>query len=247
MRTKFRQSLKELLLNSSGVALTEFALMTPILLTVGLYGLESANLAITHMKVSQAAMQVADNATRIGEKSTLDSRRIYEDEIIDVLVGVDLQFGTSLDLYEHGRVILSSQEVDPDDPSETQQYIHWQRCKGKRNASSNYGGAGTGKGDPSFKGMGPETEEVLALPEDAVMYVEIEYEYQPLVTDAVISNRIIRVESSFNVRNDRDLTQIYQKDPINPVAAETCDKFDKYRTSAAPRFESGGWEWQKGS
>ena len=245
MTQNLRRKFKRLLGNSSGVALTEFALMTPIVLTVGLYGLESANLAVTHMKVSQAAMQVADNATRIGETSNLDTRKIYEDEIIDLLVGVDLQFGTALDLYEHGRVILSSQEVDPDDPSETQQYIHWQRCKGKRNAFSNYGGPGTGKGDPSFKGMGPETEEVIALPDDAVMYVEIEYEYQPLVTDAVISNRIIRVESSFNVRGDRDLTQIYQKDPVNPVAAETCDKFDKYRTSAAPRFEGGGWDWDK--
>lgn len=240
-----RNLLNKLRSNTSGVALTEFALMTPIMLTVGLYGLESANLAITHMKVSQAAMQVADNATRIGESSTLDERKIYEDEIIDLLVGVDLQFGTSLDLFEHGRVILSSQEVDPDDPTDTQQYIHWQRCKGLRNTSSNYGGPGTGKDDPSFKGMGPDGEEVIALPDDAVMYVEIEYEYQPLVTDAVISNRIIRVEASFNVRGDRDLTQIYQKDPDKPVEAETCDKFDKYRSTAAPRYEDGGWNWEE--
>lgn len=240
-----RKAISKLACDTSGVALTELALMTPIVLTVGLYGLESANLAITHMKVSQAAMQVADNATRIGESSTLDSRKIHEDEIIDLFVGVDLQFGTSLDLFEHGRVVLSSQEVDPDDPDELQQYIHWQRCKGLRNFSSVYGDAGTGKGNPSFKGMGPTGDEVMAISGDAVMFVEIEYEYQPIITDAVISNRIIRVESSFNVRGKRDLTKIYQKDPSNPVAAETCDKFDKYRSTTAPRFDAGGWDWQE--
>ncbi|MDC0886393.1 pilus assembly protein [Altererythrobacter sp.] len=234
-----------MLRETSGVALTEFALMAPVVLTAGLYGLEAANLAITHMKVSQAAMQIADNATRIGETSVLDDRKIYEDEIIDIFVGSDLQFGQALDLFEHGRVILSSQEVDPDDSTDTQQYIHWQRCKGERNYDSAYGVEGTGKGDLSFKGMGPPGEEILALPGDAVMFVEIQYEYQPLVTDAFIGTRVITVESSFNVRGDRDLSQIYQKDPSNPVDAETCDKFDKYRITDAPRVESGGYNWQE--
>ena len=237
--------LAELYRDQSGVALTELALTAPIVLTLGLYGMESANLALTHMRVSQAAMQIADNASRIGESSSLDTRKIYEHEIIDLFVGADLQFGTSYDLFEHGRVVLSSQEIDPDDPDEKQQYIHWQRCKGLRDFHSAYGDAGHGKGSPAFKGMGPPGQEVLALPDDAVMFVEIEYEYQPIITEAFIGDRIVSAEASFNVRGARDLRQIYQQDPDDPVDAETCDKFDKYRTTASPRFDSEGWDWNE--
>ena len=83
------------------------------------------------MKVTQLANQIADNASRIGDQSMLEDRKIYEADINDLFFGAHLQGGESIDLYEHGRVILSSVEVVPG--TTDQQYIHWQRCVGKKN------------------------------------------------------------------------------------------------------------------
>ncbi|WP_271438692.1 TadE/TadG family type IV pilus assembly protein [Pontixanthobacter luteolus] len=232
--------------DTAAVAMTEFALAAPMMLTAGLWGLETANLAVTHMQISQTAMHIADNASRIGDTSTLTDRKIYETDLNDLLLGSNIQAGEAIDLYEFGRVIISSLEVDPDDPTGTQQYIHWQRCKGRMNVNSGYGDEGTGKGDPSFTGMGPAGQEVIAMEGEAVVFVEVFYEYQPLVTDAFISDRLIKVHSAFNVRDSRDLTQIYQYDPANPDAASGCDTYDGYKSVPEARSEGGGWEWDFG-
>lgn len=235
--------LRRLRRDSRAVAMTEFALAAPLILTAGLGGLEAANLAVTHMQISQVSMQIADNASRIGDETVLKSRPISETDIIDLLMGADLQAGDKLDLYKFGRVIVSSLETDPDDPTGEQQWIHWQRCMGERDADSSFGEEGDGKGDPSFIGMGPAGQEVMAMPESAVMFVEVVYEYQPLITDAWVGDRIIRSHASFIVRDDRDLTKIYQEDPEEPVAPATCDKNDRFRTDDNERKEGGGWNW----
>jgi hypothetical protein len=239
-----RRLLRRLKRDTAAVAMTEFALAAPLMLTVGLYGLEMANYAIVHMEISQSAMHVADNASRVGDTSTLVDRKIYEADLNDLLYGVDLQAGDKIDLMEYGRVIVSSLEVDPDDHTGTQQYIHWQRCMGKKGFSSSYGEEGDGKGDPSFIGMGPAGEEVIAMPGEAVIFVEISYTYQPIVTDAFLTNREITVFSSFNVRDSRDITQIYQADPADPDPISDCANFSSYKTTPTLRAaNSGGWNW----
>lgn len=77
--------------DTSGVAMTEFALGAPFLLMAGLWGAESANYALVNMKMSQLAIQLADNASRVGDTSTLQNRKIYESDINDVLYGAQLQ------------------------------------------------------------------------------------------------------------------------------------------------------------
>ena len=211
--------------------MTEFALAAPLLLTTGLWGTEVAWLALTNLRISQTAMQLADNASRVGDLSTLQNRKIYESDINDILVGAHIQGGKTLDLYEHGRVIVSSLEVVPGSKS-NQQYIHWQRCMGKKNVNSAYGGEGYGKFTPSFKGMGPVGKQVSAIDErDAVIYVEIEYDYQPLFSSMFVGSTKIRAESSFTVRESRDLSQIYQRDPTKPDPTAACSKYDKAAAS----------------
>ena len=239
--TERRTSLRRMLRDSSAVAMTEFALATPLVLTLGLWGLETANLAITHMRVSQAAMHLADNASRIGETSSLTRRKIYEDDINDFFLGSNYQAGEAIDLYEFGRVIISSLQVE--EGTDMQQYIAWQRCKGRGQFQSDYGVQDTGKGDPSFEGMGPVGEEVFALKGEAVMFVEISYEYQPIVTDAFLTSREIKASSAYTVRADRDLSQIYQRDADNPDDIARCDVYDAYKSIPAPRKASGGWGW----
>jgi hypothetical protein len=208
----------------SGVAMTEFALAAPLLMTVGLWGTEVAWLALTHLRISQAAMQIADNASRVGDTSTLENKKIYESDIDDVFRGSDKEAGTAVDLYHHGRVIISSLEVVPG--SQGQQYIHWQRCLGDKQWPSSYGSEGDGLTGQTIAGMGPAGDQVTAYDaQDAVIFVEISYEYQPLFSKMFVGNTNIHVFGAFNVRDSRDLTQIYQRDPNKPDPVATCDKY----------------------
>ena len=229
-------------LDQRAAAMTEFALAMPLVLTAGLWGLETANFALMNMRVNQVAMQIADNASRIGDTSTLSNQKIYENDINDLLRGSDIQAGNAIDLYEYGRVFVSSLQVEPGSLT-NQQYIAWQRCKGKKRVDSSYGVQDTGKGDPTFQGMGPAGEEVAAQAGDAVMFVEIQYDYGPIVTDAFISDRTIRSRAAFQVRGSRDLSEIYQRDPADPDEVARCDIFDSYKEGAPPPRETGGWNW----
>lgn len=207
--------------------MTEFALSMPLLLTVGMWGVETAHLAVSNMRVSQLAMQIADNASRIGDTSALQNLKIYESDIDDLLVGADIQ-ASSLRIFEHGRVIVSSLETVPG--TADTQYIHWQRCKGKKKQGSAYGTEGAGM-DGALPGMGPPGEMITASPGDAVMFVEIYYDYQPLISNIFTGSNIpreIRTTAAFIVRDDRDLSQIYQRDAARPSALANCKVFDGF-------------------
>jgi hypothetical protein len=204
---------------SSGVAATEFAMCLPFLLGAGLMGLEVANRAIVQTQVSQLAAQIADNAARIGDTSTLQDRKIYENDIDDLLRGAALQGGSRLDLFGHGRVIISSLEVVPG--TDDRQYIHWQRCAGKKNHLSAYGFEGDGL-NGGLAGMGPAGKEVWAFPDEAVIFVEVAYDYQSLVGPRFGMTGEIVSTASFTVRDDRDLTQIYQRNPAAPDPVASC-------------------------
>lgn len=215
--------LARLLRHRSGVALTEFALSAPLLMGVGLWGVETANQAIVQMRINQIAVLIADNASRVGENSLLGKAQIYESDINDVLYGAHIQGGDAFDFYQHGRVILSSLEVVPD--TEDQQYIHWQRCMGELHQLSTYGHAGDGL-DGTLAGMGPAGQEIVAFDEEAVMFVEVAYVYQPLISSAFTTAGELKATAAFNVRENRDLTQIYQRDPSAPDPVAGCDTYE---------------------
>jgi hypothetical protein len=212
----FLRHLRSVLRNRSGVAMTEFALGAPFLLGAGLWGVEMANFALTNMKVGQLAVHIADNASRVGDTSTLQNRKIYESDINDVIIGAQIQAG-SLGLYDYGRVIISSLEVN----DEGEQYIHWQRCRGAKNVPSHYGDGGDVLGD----GMGPDGVEVLAQEGEAVIFVEVQYTYQPMIWGQVFKSREMASIASFTVRDSRDLSQIYQRDPADPDPVQGCTAF----------------------
>lgn len=209
--------------STSGVAMLEFALSAPLLMTVGLWGVESANQAIVQMRISQAAVLIADNASRVGEESLLGQVKIYESDINDVFYGSALQTGGNIDLFDHGRVILSSLEVVPGSDPE-KQYIHWQRCMGLKHYSSSYGHTGDGL-TTDIAGMGPPGQEVVAFDGESVMFVELAYDYQPLVSSIFTHAGTLKATAAFNVRNDRDLSQIYQRDPNNPDSVADCNTY----------------------
>jgi hypothetical protein len=207
----------------AGAALTEFVLALPLLLTTGLWGVEVAHKAVMQMRLSQVAVLVADNASRVGENSLLGETKLYEADINDVLIGAHVQGGTAFGLYDRGRVILSSLEVVPE--TTDRQYIHWQRCMGKREQPSGYGTAGDGLGS-NIAGMGPPGEEIQASEGEAVMFVEVVYEYEPLFAKTFVKSTTLSATAAFNVRQNRDLSQIYQRKPDDPDPVASCDKYD---------------------
>ncbi|QGP80876.1 TadE/TadG family type IV pilus assembly protein [Sphingobium sp. CAP-1] len=186
--------------DESGLALIEFAFSLPVLVVLGMTGLECANLSLAHLRVSQVAMLVADNAARV--RTSID-----EADVNEIMTGADLST-EALKLKANGRIFLSDLEPNGKASPNTGQYIRWQRCWGSGSFTSSYGVAGDGTNDATMvNGMGPGTTaatKVSAASGTAVMFVEVAYNYQPLVSSAIFGSRVIRYSSAFNVRERTD-------------------------------------------
>jgi Flp pilus assembly protein TadG len=232
---------------TSGLALLEFALGMPVFLALGGYGVEVANLALTNMRISQYALQLADNASRIGVNSGLAVYQVREGDINDVLEGVRL-FGASAKLTTYGRVTISSleniQQSYPATPASNDtapvQRIHWQRCIGLANVAptapiptnfaSSYGTttvtdgttatpADNGTDAPS--GMGGAGSQVNAPAGGGVIFVEINYQYHPLFGSLFVAPTRLHYVASFIVRDKRDFSKLYN--PGSTAVASTCN------------------------
>jgi Flp pilus assembly protein TadG len=202
-----------------GLALLEFALSLPIFLTMSLLGAELTNYIVTRMRASQIALQVADNAARIGSGSQLEAKKITEADINDLLIGSGIQSG-ELGLLAHGRVIVSSLEPDPDNAGKFK--IRWQRCAGaKTDHVSRYGD----EGDNNLTGMGPAPQ--ITAPDDGVtMFVEVYLDYQPLIKTSLSPSSVMDETASMMVRDRRD-TSDGTRHPngvyiVDGVTASTC-------------------------
>lgn len=225
-------TIRRLLRDRRGVALLEFGYALPIVLGIGLYGVEIANLAITNLRVSQVALNLADNASRVGARTPSNTFQLREFDIAEVLAATRIH-AQRLKLLENGRVILSSLEEEGG-----RQRIHWQRCiglKGGTNYISHYGATevqagtapSTSRTSPFYgtvtTGMGIPA--VTAPTGSGVMFVEVNYEYQPLFGDWLVGKRRIHHTASFIIRDRRDLTQLFLTAPSTPASRMTCDKY----------------------
>jgi len=210
--------------STSGLALTEFALSLPVVTVLGFYGLEAANLALVQLRLSQISANLADTASRIGETSPAALKKIRESDINDAFEAVRLQSG-KFNVTTHGRVFLSSLEQNASTPAG--QWIHWQRCVGRKNVTPQYGVAGNGATGTGFPGMGPTGNKILAPAASAVMFVEIIYDYQPLISNRLFGPQVLRAKAAFLVRDRRDLTNT--NTPANPaptVTPSSCTVFN---------------------
>ena len=210
--------------DNSAVVTIELAFTAPILLGMGLMGAETSYFAISHMQVSQIAMQVADNASRVGEQDVLVARKVYEDDINGTLVGAE-KLGERYNIYENGRIIVSSLQVNADGG----QWIAWQRCRGAKEHPSSYGVEGDGETGTSFPGMGEPSNRITAPSGEAVIFVEVAYEYEPITPFEFFGDTELQYTAAFNVRDERDLTELYQTNPPSPVA--DCDTYSADRPS----------------
>ena len=123
---------------TSGLAMIEFAMSLPVVLMLGLLGLETANFAMAHLRVSNIAMVTADNAARIRDV-------IDEADVTDILTGAK-DTGASMNFAQNGRIILTDLEPTPTGGN---QWIRWQRCDG----ALNYTNANTAWRPPGICGL----------------------------------------------------------------------------------------------
>lgn len=214
-----RRLARKLAGDTSGLAMVEFAFAAPLLLGMGMLGTDTAYLVITHMQVSQIAMQVADNASRVGEQDVLTARKVFERDIAETLIGAE-KLGENIDIFQQGRIIISSLQRN----AQGGQTIRWQRCRGALNVPSSFGVEGDGATGTSFPGMGFAGRQITASQGTAVMFVEVVYDFEPLTPITVFDGRRISYTAAYNVRDNRDLTDIYDGGPV-----ASCSTFSDAR------------------
>ncbi|WP_254606512.1 TadE/TadG family type IV pilus assembly protein [Sphingomonas bacterium] len=232
-----------------GLALLEFAFTAPLLLGAGLYGVETANLALVNLRVSQITLNLADDAARVGDTpvnaTKANVQQLREVDVNDVLQAARYQ-GGGINLTTNGRIIISSLEnvKQPNYDLTAVQRIHWQRCLGKMGQraadaayNSHYGTAtpmataGTdataaNAGTFQLGGMGDANTTVNAPPDGAVMFIEVNYQYQPLISAYLTAggNRIHYI-ASFIVRDNRDFSQLFNPVTTPATKPSTCDLY----------------------
>jgi len=185
--------------------MVEFGLCLPVLVALGMYGVEIAYMTSVNMQVSQLALGVADNASRLGQTdNSAISPTVAETDIDAVMFGAVRQ-GQQLDFEENGRVILTSLERHA---GTGRQYLHWQRCAGEMDRDSHYGNDTTNNGlsGTPLTGLGEAGRQVAAAAGQAVMFVEVYYTYRPLFGSMFMDDKIFAHEAAFLVRDDRNLT-----------------------------------------
>jgi hypothetical protein len=241
-----RRPLAMLASATSGLALVEFAYSLPLLLTLGVGGLETAHFMQASLRLSQIAMTVADNAGRV--RTSID-----EADINELMVGAR-KMGEPIGFAANGRIILSDLEqrtnttggagpITSDNPNGYRQWIRWQRCVGALNVSSSYGGpldvngaAVTNLDDPNpddgavetkslILGMGPSTNVISASSGTAVMVAEIVYTYQPITPLPLFRGWTIRRLQAFNVRQ-RTAYSLRNDSALTGTQRADCRLFD---------------------
>lgn len=238
-RTRLHRRLRALRADTSGLAMVEFAITLPVLLIVGLSGIEVANFAIANLRVSQIAMQTADNAARV--RISIDESDVNEVMIGAQTVGAGINFGPN------ARVILS--DLEPKTTGTAGQWIRWQRCYGAKNVASSYGvpkdssgntlttGNETTKPSDQTKsvptdgtnntpttGMGAAGNQVQSAASTAVMFVEVFYDYQPIVANRILGTRTLHYTAAYNVRQRTDQT-MHNGGNLATSAISACSNF----------------------
>ena len=221
----------------SGVAFLEFAFALPVVLALGLLGLETANYAMANLRVSQIAMLTADNAARVRDS-------IDEGDIVELFTGAKMS-GNNINFAQNGRIILTDLEQTT---TGGKQWVRWQRCDGALNyaatpaalrpqtaAGTNItngteiynpdrfttSSAPSSETKASLTSVGTGSNVISAGAGTAVMVVEVAYNYQPIIPNSFLQGKQITYVSAFNVRQRTDQTLRN----INRITPKSCSTF----------------------
>ncbi len=223
MRMTLPRALRDLRHARRGVAMLEFALALPVVLPIGLYAIELCNFGIQQLRLSQATQTLADNISRVGVDTNVATQQLREVDVNEVIAGLRRQT-EALGLTANGRVTISSLEQ-----RDGAQWIHWQRCVGlKRGAGydSSFGREGDGgTSNTAFKGMGDPARPVQAPDRAAVIFVEVNYDYQPLLAAFFLGQRKVQQTAAFIVRDNRALEDGVRDPAPQAKQRMTCDRY----------------------
>ncbi|HQS95480.1 MAG: pilus assembly protein TadE [Novosphingobium sp. 17-62-19] len=196
--------LRSLIRNSEAVSVLEFALVLPVFMTLGMYGAEIAWLNAAALEVSQVAVSMADNASRMGQTDNSGVTPTISDADVDSVLAGALEEGSTVALEENGRVILSSLEAHP---VTGKQRVHWQQCKGKSTKKSTHGKPDdTGLLPSVLNGLVLGGKTITAPSGSAVMIAEVWYEYNGLFGTLFVDNIVIHEEAAVIARDDRSIS-----------------------------------------
>lgn len=205
---RFRRIVLSLFRSTSGASAIEFALTLPLLLTLCFFGTEIAYESSVNMEMSQIALSASDNASRLEQtNNSAVSPTVTEADVASVMNGV-LKQGAAFGFQTNGRLILTSLETDS---STGKQYIHWQRCTGNLSVQSAYGNDTTHNGltGAAITGLGSGSTKVSAPAASnvqAVMFVELYYNYNGLFGTWFMPQQRFRHEAAFITRDSRNLS-----------------------------------------
>jgi Flp pilus assembly protein TadG len=210
-------TLRRLRSDNRGLALLEFAFTLPLVLVLLLYGLETANLGLSILRVHQIAATSADNAARVRDS-------INEADVNEVLLGGKI-LGERMDFNTRGRIVLSDVMPNGKTGSVAGQTILWQRCAGALNVPDSqpkYGAQGKGANDATLQSMGRTGRQIAASANSAMIFAEVSYLYKPLVSSTLLGTPVLRSEASFSVRERSSETL----NAATGVTASVCSRYD---------------------
>ena len=200
-----RRRLGELAANCSGIALIEFGIALPVLISFGMFATEVANLTAVDMQLSEIALAVGDNASRLGQADNSSvTPTIAETDIDSVMKGAG-EAGSSIKLATNGRVILTSLEKDT---ASSKQYIHWQRCYGALVQTSAFGNDTTKNGlnGAAITGVNMGKSTLTADTGSAVMIAEVYYKYTGVFGNFFFAPFTMRQQAAFIIRDQRNIS-----------------------------------------
>ena len=198
-----------------GVAMMEFAMAAPLIITVGAMGIETANYVITVQRVNQLAMMASDNAGRV--RTTMDEQDVNEIMLGMGFAGKEIQFG------ERGRLILSSLVSNNKAAPNAGFTFNWQRCFGARDVASNYGAEGYGANNAALaNGISNGSNRVTPVSGSALMVAEIKYTYKPILATYLLGNRDLYAVQVFPVRERVNQT-LSNTTNMSAAARRLCD------------------------
>lgn len=156
-----------------GVAILEFALLSPLMIAMILSGFELGNYALAHNRVQRLAAMTADLVAQSGTGKI----GATEAQIYDLFNAIDLT-AQPFDLRTHGRVVITAVKgTDDNNDGKVENRILWQRFDGRYVAAKPALGCNM-------------TTDVAALPnarmlplDEILFHVQVTYEYQPVFSN----------------------------------------------------------------
>ena len=152
-----------------------------------------------------------------GDTSTLEERKIYEGDINDLPTARTAGRRPARYLQVGG--CLSSLEVKD---ASGEKFIHGKYAGERKHVRASQ------EATTRRQGHGPGRARGARADGDAVSSSGAQLRLQPLVSEMLVPNTAISATSAFTVRDDRDLTQIYQSDPAAPDPVSRCDLYDSF-------------------